>query len=392
MDKYDPVKLVDNIHQLNINKDYNQALKLGLQLYNDWESASLLYEILYSYRMLNDKTNGAKYVDLLLLKHGQELSQVQLLQNTLAIIDLHVNKIKSIKITPLPGIKGLSKWRSMNSSFMPWLYDGIYSKQPAKDMYLFFRRMSNFDYDQAKYTVDKSLGYTKHYNRNFIELRDKNLKLIQQEEVVDDTPRVIDYYEHGIQDGRIFVFNDELYFSGTGIDTNSRKRPQICIVKVKPFNILPTWKDCHNIQKNWLYIKEDNQQMLFISDWFPFTIIWVDTITGYTKIKYQAYHQSLYDIRGSGAPIPFKDGYLCLVHQVYYGKLRNYYHRFVYLDNQYRPVSISSMFYLHHIGVQYASGLNWFDGKVGITYSIEDANTSLMLLDTQYIQSILKDL
>jgi len=75
------------------------------------------------------------------------------------------------------------------------------------------------------------------------------------------------------------------------------------------------------------------------------------------------------------------------VHEVSFkeNNKRCYYHRIVYHDSDCIPTKMTDVFYLEIHGVQYASGMNWFDGKIGISYTIEDTNPRLMLIDPKTI-------
>ena len=148
-------------------------------------------------------------------------------------------------------------------------------------------------------------------------------------------------------------------------------------------SILPLWGRLNDTDKNWLYFKDD----LFINEWYPFTISQYDKETGYTKIHKRKHLVWLAELRGSAGPIQFEDGYITLVHEVNFkeNNKRCYYHRIVYHDSDCIPTKMTDVFYLEIHGVQYASGMNWFDGKIGISYTIEDTNPRLMLIDPKTI-------
>jgi tetratricopeptide (TPR) repeat protein len=63
--------------------------------------------------------------------------------------------------------------------------------------------------------------------------------------------------------------------------------------------------------------------------------------------------------RGSGGPVPFGDGYLMIVHEVYlkHHRGRRYLHRFVYLDKDFTPRKCSGLWYLESQDIEYVSTL-----------------------------------
>jgi len=101
--------------------------------------------------------------------------------------------------------------------------------------------------------------------------------------------------------------------------------------------------------------------------------------------------------RGGARPVPLPDGSLLfMVHQTYQAGLRRAYsHRFVRLEMKGADlwdadVSVSPEFVMHHVGVEFAMGLDVHNGVVTITYGVEDKESWYMQVPLDAVLGMLR--
>jgi len=149
----------------------------------------------------------------------------------------------------------------------------------------------------------------------------------------------------------------------------------------------------HLTQKNWLLYDMKDNNVKAIYGYNPFTIIEIDLESGVAKPLSQVQLPIRSgEFRGSGGPIAFEDGYLLVIHQVYYKPHggRRYLHRFIRLDKDYIPIAISMSFYLQSKDIEYISTMVKTDsGKVLIGYGLCDKCACLTCVDMKTISKML---
>jgi hypothetical protein len=134
-------------------------------------------------------------------------------------------------------------------------------------------------------------------------------------------------------------------------------------------------------QKNWLGFRDAEGQLNYIYNFSPFRIcradgsvrVDVDTTKGPLSLK---------EYRGSAGPVPWsstvipEEGYLCVMHKVYVGEEgRRYYHRFMTLDQAYKPSRVSCFVRFTKERVEYWSGMcpSLEGDSYWITYGTKDS-------------------
>ena len=94
---------------------------------------------------------------------------------------------------------------------------------------------------------------------------------------------------------------------------------------------------------------------------------------------------------GSAGPLPFDDGYLALVHQFSYEEGRYYFHRFIYLDKDFKLTRLSKPFTFLHSGIEYCCGMT-FDPSCQnllMTIGIEDRQAGLVTVNLETVRGLL---
>lgn len=160
----------------------------------------------------------------------------------------------------------------------------------------------------------------------------------------------------GLEDVRIYKFQDKLYFTGVSVRELAENMVSIVSgdydVQTSTYsNSLviksPTNSNC---EKNWLNIPGTDQ---FIYSWNPLQIgkIRNDKMIFFKQIETPPFFGSL---RGSAPPIEVNGKWFVLTHLVEYAKCRNYYHCIVELEKEtYKPTQVSMPFTFKGNGVEY---------------------------------------
>ena len=115
----------------------------------------------------------------------------------------------------------------------------------------------------------------------------------------------------------------------------------------------------------------------------PLIIYKVDPMTG--EYIEAVHHEQKHDFsyyRGSAGPIPFRDGYLVVIHQIAFDDDRFYFHRFLYLDADYKITHYSKPFIYNHHGVEFCSGMTIDHSGMNLimTVGIEDREALLAFI------------
>ncbi len=284
------------------------------------------------------------------------------------------------------------------------------SIQKTEAGYQVICRAVNYTQTGAKIfnTIDKS-GIFK--TRNFFIDYDRDFKKLSQQEIIENLPR-----EHvdcwiaaniqGLDDCRIFTFQNSCWFTCTTSDTNPTGNFQISLCKLAEKKLKGTLfiksltplqgPDPYRCEKNWLpFLNEGELQIIYSYD--PIVIYKPDIETGECKetLRYSASHD-FSRFRGSAAPIAFNEGYLMLVHEVVQmaNYERRYLHRFLYLDKNFIISQVSKPFTFRHIGIEFCLGmtLDHAGKELILTVGIEDREAWLCFVGLGTVQSLLRPL
>ncbi len=288
----------------------------------------------------------------------------------------------------------------MNESYYPTNA----SIQKTTNGYQLLCRTVNFIFEGMSFKSRDPLDDSLH-TRNFLLYYDNHFNLLSQKEITEDFPREHHRFKiKGLEDGRLFTFNHQLWFICTTGDTHESIGQTLCqladessdkIIRVQKFLPLKM-PNPNRHEKNWLPLIKD-QELLAIYSYDPWIIYKIDPLTGEHKIaKYNpspSYNFSRF--RGSAAPIEFDDGYLILVHEVIYSDNRNYYlHRFLFLDKELNINKISKPFLFKHKGVEYCVGMTMdhSGSQCILPISIEEREAWLCQVPLDTIRSLLRPL
>jgi glycosyltransferase involved in cell wall biosynthesis len=159
------------------------------------------------------------------------------------------------------------------------------------------------------------------------------------------------------------------------VATSSQFSDKIRVVRGKYGNYLtdcevlvpPTDTQC---EKNWLPIPRTNK---FIYKWNPLQI--GSMVDG--KLEIHTEHDTPWffkHLRGSAIPIHVGNETWVLTHYVEYSQPRKYFHCFVVVDKDYKPIRISLPFVFKAQGIEYCLGCKAKDDKIEFVFSSWDDN------------------
>lgn len=291
---------------------------------------------------------------------------------------------------------------------LPDLYNPMNpSIQKTPTGYKVICRSVNYTQEGAKsfHTVDYDGIFR---TRNFLLEYSPDFQVLSQQEILEDLPRerIRTFSIEGLDDCRIFEYNDSSWFACTTGDTNPCGNFQISLCKLEdrsPYEDIYVEKllplqgpDPYRCEKNWLpFVHRDQLHLVYSCS--PFTIYQPDLETGEctTVLSYEPEYD-FSSFRGSAAPIPFDDGYLMLVHEVtlFQNQGRCYFHRFLYLDQNFRVKKLSLPFTFKHQGIEYCCGmtLDHSNTQLILPIGIEDREAHLCFVDLNTVRSLLRPL
>jgi tetratricopeptide (TPR) repeat protein len=208
----------------------------------------------------------------------------------------------------------------------------------------------------------------------------------------------------GLEDARVLVLNNgKLVFSCTSLEVSPDNLPRICwcildedkeSCRTTSFTRI-SGHDDDIVQKNWLPFVQNNE-VYFIYGYHPFTILKFNQ----AKCKVEVHKQFVLPVgssawRGSSGPVLVPNiGYILLIHEVCDLKEgRHYMHRFIIFDETFsKSMSMSNLFYFKHgSGVEMATGMVYNDGKLYISFGVEDSSAYLASISVEHVMKFLSN-
>jgi len=204
----------------------------------------------------------------------------------------------------------------------------------------------------------------------------------------------INGYIRGIEDIRLFQFNNKIKFIGQSgdyknIGSNIRFNMVIGEYDINNNNLIieQILESPYNnsVEKNWINLKDD----LFIYKWYPLEIGTLEDKSFVLKNRINT-PQIFKHFKGSTNGVFYKNMYWFLTHYTTddwkNGKLwRRYKHCIVLLDESFNVISYSNPFTFEGELVEYSLGMYIENNKIIIGYSLNEKDASLGELDISYI-------
>jgi glycosyltransferase involved in cell wall biosynthesis/predicted GH43/DUF377 family glycosyl hydrolase len=380
---------------------HNQSLFINHDVYNYLFDENISIAAFYAAK----PEEGLEAINRLMIKKGVPYSaKEQAYHNILFYVKCLENASYRILPIDLPFIRSDSglRFNPMNPTIKktPEGYDVIC-------------RTVNYFQIGAKHF--KSLDFmdpsNKIVTRNFLLKLDFDFNLLLQQEILENLTRERRNFMNceGLEDCRMFQFQDSVWFTCTTLDTSFCSKPQISLCKlsdeesseiVQVEKLIPLLGPypCR-CEKNWLpFVKDEKFHVIYSYE--PLVIYTPNIENGFhefDKSEILVKHFSKYDFSrfsGSAPPIEFDNGYLILVHEIAYEDQRIYMERFVYLDRDFNIKRASKPFIFLHKGIEYCCGMaiDHAEKKLVMSIGIEDREAYLCIVDLNTVRSMLEEL
>lgn len=215
----------------------------------------------------------------------------------------------------------------------------------------------------------------------------------------------------GLEDIRIFEFNDKHYYIATIFDNNRN----IASVSSGLYNIennsyqldkniiIPKMYDTNRIrirEKNWSFVNYNNE-LCVLYNWFPLQIGKIDYDKNEMNIIKMKYNipDFFKDARGSTCGIRKNNEIWFILHKAqcynfrqnkFINTLVNYQHFFAIFDLDMNLIRYSELFKFEDSRVEYCIGMIIKNDEMILSYSLMDTNSIIATYDIDYINNNLK--
>ena len=264
-----------------------------------------------------------------------------------------------------------------------------------KDKTIVFIRSANYRIINGKYEIfdDRSVIRNKYYSA----ILDAYFSLNEIHEIFGPEYEKNEFPADGLEDIRPFLVGDDIFVSGTIRNKNPyTSKARIAISKfdyeshkMSGLDMLesPEGPDVH--EKNWMPVIGNGFEWIYNCN-----------SNGNTKIINQnseitSHHAAIElwkGFRGGSQVIPYKDGYLCIIHEVSVknDNTRCYTHRFVKFNNELKIIRYSIPFFLKKThSIEFVSGICLSPSGVIVSFGIMDEEAWLASIDDDIIENLL---
>jgi tetratricopeptide (TPR) repeat protein len=236
--------------------------------------------------------------------------------------------------------------------------------------------------------------------RNFLLDLDVDLQTTDAVELVDKTGDArTSYSVHGFEDARLFTWKDTWWASATVCDFTEDGRREIALLQIaddgsvtRAEALRGPWSA--NAQKNWMPLVDgDAVKFIYatsldgdVGSTTIFDLVEASDPEARPRYTIQPPDGAAYGhgrLRGGSQAVRVEGGWIFIVHDVAFpgGKGRMYLHRFVFLDDKLRLVSMTDPFYFEKLGIEFCAGLAIVGDKLVASYSINDASARLGIFE-----------
>jgi hypothetical protein len=204
----------------------------------------------------------------------------------------------------------------------------------------------------------------------------------------------------GIEDIRLFYFNNNIYYIGSAYNTQNNRVEIVSDILDLQNNILnkkfisPSFNTKFKTEKNWIFF-ENNENLYIIYKWFPITICNINYNTQKLNVTKEITNipEFFKRFRGSTCGVNYDNKIWFIVHFVRNIKgisKPNYLHCFVVFDKQLNMIGYSQPFNFENNLVEYCIGFTLsIKNNFIITYSCLDKTSKLCVFLPSYISSLI---
>lgn len=175
----------------------------------------------------------------------------------------------------------------------------------------------------------------------------------------------------GIEDIRLFKFQNEILFIATTQDGNINHINQMVLGNIKNSHVtLLQSPNFWKYEKNWLCFEHD-KKLLAIYSVLPLIIYEINSSNGICELFYKRKFSYNREWRGSSCPILYKNWYYFIIHEVFPN--RTYIHRVIKMSTDFKISLYSNMFRLqNNYNVEYVTGMAIKNNSVFISWGEND--------------------
>jgi hypothetical protein len=189
----------------------------------------------------------------------------------------------------------------------------------------------------------------------------------------------------GLEDCRLFVHRDRVWFTATSQEFHPDHISQMCLGNDEEVRVLQG-PDPLRYEKNWLAFSQDDR-ILAIYSYQPLTLLELH-LDGTTRPHLQVQLPvEASGWRGSAGPLRLGTSLFVVVHEVLPNRL--YVHRFLRFDSNWRLTHLSRPFRLQgEHNVEYIAGLAQWQDRVYVSWGCNDESAKLSSLSLDALERI----
>jgi len=195
----------------------------------------------------------------------------------------------------------------------------------------------------------------------------------------------------GIEDMKIFEFNNKIIYIGTIFNKQKNKIMMVngFYDNIQEKEIIPNF--CYNeCEKNWVYFKK-NEQLFVIYKWFPLTICQINNNNELYLIEEKKMPLFFSRFRGSSNGFEYENEIWFITHIVSYEVPRHYYHVISIFNNNMELLKYTYPFKFEDEAIEYCLSIVVEKESVLINYSCWDRCTRIGIYNKKYIESLFID-
>jgi hypothetical protein len=252
------------------------------------------------------------------------------------------------------------------------------------------------NYKLNKHGFLLKINNVKHNNIKNLNSRFKVNKLFQpiSKEIFLDEDFTVKSHMTGIEDIRIFYFNNNYYYNATIFDT--KRNIASTTIGNYPINdneyildrpiIIPTHYNTNKLfipEKNWSFVNYNNE-LCIIHLWFPLQIGKLHD-TQLKLIESKKMPDYFKSARGTSAGYTKNNEIWFVLHKTHD---KNYVHFFAIFDLQMKLLRYSQTFKFKNYKVEFCLGLIVQDTQVILSYSVMDTQSFISVYPLKYVQNL----
>ena len=210
----------------------------------------------------------------------------------------------------------------------------------------------------------------------------------------------------GFEDLKIFKRNDKWCFVCTSYEASKTTTVLYAVLDDTPDD--KYWKvhtaipfkgsffnDDKFAEKNWMPILNDSKDLTLVYSVFPLHIVkYNEDKQTVESLLFKQWSKHLGLWRGSSCLVPYKNGYIFVIHEVYFiNNARHYVHRFAWMNSSFSILQYSDPFFFeHNNAIEYCNGITLHNEKFYITYGDNDMQAKMMIMPENDVINLLDNI